>query len=79
VRKPGTGKSGDYRVITYYAGDTLPVFLLTVFGNTEKTSLTKAERNALATLTSTLAASLTRRLANDDRGDTTNPPTSRRI
>ena len=78
VRKPGTGKSGGYRVITYYAGDTLPVFLLTVFGKTEKANLTKAERNALATLTGTLAATLTQRHANDDRDDTTNTPTSRR-
>lgn len=30
--KPGTGKSGGYRVITYFGGDNLPVFLLTVFG-----------------------------------------------
>lgn len=78
VRKPGTGKSGGYRVITYYAGDTLPVFLLTVFGKTEKTSLTKAERNALATLTGTLADSLTRATVNDGRADSTNTPTSRR-
>ena len=78
VRKPGTGKSGGYRVITYYAGHTLPVFLLTVFDKTEKANLTKAERNALATLTCTLAANLTRRHANDDRDDTTNTPTSRR-
>ena len=56
----------------------LPVFVLTVFGKTEKTSLNKAERNALATLTSTLADSLTRRHANDDRADTTSTPTSRR-
>ena len=54
VRKPGTGKSGGYRVITYYAGDEAPVFLLTVFGKGEKDILTKAERNALAGLTKTL-------------------------
>lgn len=78
VRKPGTGKSGGYRVITYYAGETLPVFLLTVFGKTEKASLNKAERNALATLTSTLADSLTRGPASNARADSTNTPTSRR-
>ena len=58
VAKPGTGKSGGYRVITYFAGDDVPVFLLTVFGKTEKVSLTKAERNALATLTKRLKDSL---------------------
>ena len=58
VRRPGTGKSGGYRVITYYAGESLPVFLLTVFGKGEKDNLTKAERNALAGLTKTLRESL---------------------
>jgi hypothetical protein len=59
VRKPGTGKSGGYRVITYYAGNDVPVFLLTVFGKGEKDNLTKAECNALAGLTKLLKASLT--------------------
>jgi hypothetical protein len=58
VARPGTGKSGGYRVITYFAGDDVPVFLLTVFGKTEKVSLSKAERNALATLTKRLKDSL---------------------
>src|SRR3954465_161983 len=49
-RKRGGGKSGGYRVITYFAGDELPVFLLTVFAKGEKDNLTKAERNALAGL-----------------------------
>jgi len=38
-------------VIRYYAGDDVPVFLLTVFGKAEKVNLTKVERNALAGLT----------------------------
>lgn len=54
VAKPGSGKSGGYRVITYYGGDDMPVFLLTVFGKNEKASLSGAERNALAKLTKTL-------------------------
>lgn len=58
VAKPGKGKSGGYRVITYFAGDDVPVFLLTVFGKKEKANLTKAERNALAGLTKTLRNSL---------------------
>lgn len=62
VRKPGTGKSGGYRVITYFAGTDVPVFLLTVFG---KANLTKLERNRLAALAKTLKDSLGRR---PDRG-----------
>ena len=48
VAKAGAGKSGGYRVITYFAGDDVPVFLLDVFGKADKANLTKAERNDLA-------------------------------
>lgn len=58
VAKPGKGKSGGYRVITYFAGNDVPVFLLTVFGKNEKVSLSKAERNALAVLTKSLRTTL---------------------
>ncbi|SNS37659.1 type II toxin-antitoxin system RelE/ParE family toxin [Sphingopyxis indica] len=56
--KPGKGKSGGYRVISYFAGDDIPVFLLTVFGKGEKVSLSQGERNALAALTKTLRSTL---------------------
>lgn len=62
VARPGGGKSGGYRVITYYAGTDTPTFLLTVFGKNEKTNLTKGERNALATLTKTLTESFRRKI-----------------
>lgn len=54
VAKPGKGKSGGYRVITWFAGADIPVFLLTVFGKNEKANLTRGERNALAGLTKRL-------------------------
>jgi hypothetical protein len=50
----GKGKSGGYRVITFYSGADLPVFLLTVFCKGERPDLTKGERNALAQLTKVL-------------------------
>jgi hypothetical protein len=43
----GKGKSGGYRVITFYTGVGLPVFLLAVFGKGNKVDLTQAERNEL--------------------------------
>ncbi len=43
----GRGKSGSVRVITFYSGPPVPVFLLTVFGKGEKINLTRAERNEL--------------------------------
>lgn len=43
----GRGKSGGHRVITFYSGDDIPVFLITMFTKNEKTDLTPKERNAL--------------------------------
>lgn len=49
----GRGKSGGYRLITYYqVGER--VFLLTVFSKGDRANLTKAERNALKDLTALL-------------------------
>jgi hypothetical protein len=43
----GRGKSGGYRVVTYFCADDVPVFLLGLFSKGEKDNLSKAERNAL--------------------------------
>jgi hypothetical protein len=43
----GKGKSGGYRVITFYSGPGVPVFLITLFAKGEKVDLTQAERNAI--------------------------------
>ena len=42
------GKSGGVRVIYYYHNESMPLFLLTVFGKGEKANLSKSERNQLA-------------------------------
>jgi hypothetical protein len=46
----GRGKSGGYRVITFYSGVEVPVFLLNVFGKGDRADLTKAEVNALRSI-----------------------------
>jgi hypothetical protein len=51
----GKGKSGGYRVVTYYAADDVPVFLLTVINKGEKANLSKAEQNALRAELSAIA------------------------
>jgi len=51
----GKGKSGGYRVITFYSGSDIPVFLLNVFAKNEKTDLTANERNTLKRILSDLA------------------------
>src|SRR5208337_2773801 len=43
----GKGKSGGYRVVTFYSGKDVPVFLLAAYSKGEKANLTKAERNEL--------------------------------
>jgi hypothetical protein len=43
----GKGKSGGYRVITYFGGGDIPVFLLNVFSKGDRVNLSKAEVNAL--------------------------------
>ncbi len=46
-RRPGTGKSGGYRVIFYYAGQDMPLFLLNVFIKGDRANLSKAEQAVL--------------------------------
>jgi hypothetical protein len=43
----GRGKSGGYRVITFYSGRDVPVFLLNVFSKGDRVDLSQAERNEL--------------------------------
>ena len=50
----GKGKSGGVRIIYYYHNESMPLFLLTLFGKGEKANLTKAECNELAKFTSLL-------------------------
>jgi hypothetical protein len=45
--RKGKGKSGGYRVVTYFAGDDIPVFLLEVFAKNDKINLSKSEQNEL--------------------------------
>ncbi len=54
----GKGKSGGYRVVTYYYNAEAPVFLLWAYSKGDVANLTKAEKNALAKVTAALADSL---------------------
>lgn len=57
----GKGKSGGYRVITFYSGEDVPVFLLNLFAKNEKTDLSQAERNELKAVLAALADAYRRR------------------
>jgi hypothetical protein len=52
--KEGGGKSGGYRVVTWFGGGDVPVFLLTVFAKGRQATLTPDERNRLARITAAL-------------------------
>lgn len=49
VRFPvtGKGKRGGYRVIYYYGGDDIPVFLLATLKKSERADLRQSEKNEL--------------------------------
>ena len=43
----GRGKRGGYRLVTFYAGEEIPVFLLDNYSKASQANLSKAERNEL--------------------------------
>lgn len=51
----GKGKSGGYRVISYFAAEDVPVFLLNVFSKGERANLSQGERNTLRAILADLA------------------------
>lgn len=61
IRGNNKGKSGGVRVITFFTGGDLPVFLLTAFAKSARVNLTKAERNGLKTLTESIVEAYRRR------------------
>ena len=51
----GRGTSGGYRVVTFYSGIDIPVFLIDVFAKGDKINLTQSEKNQLKKLLANLA------------------------
>ena len=50
------GKSSGFRIIYYYHNESMPLYLLTVFGKNEKSNLSKSDRNHLAKAVKVLVA-----------------------
>jgi hypothetical protein len=55
VRFGGKGKSGGYRVITYYAAEDVPVFLLALVDKGQRADISQSDRNALREILGKLA------------------------
>ena len=58
----GKGKSGGYRTITFYSGEAMPVYLITVFSKGEKSTLTDKEAAALKVITRNIVAEHQKRI-----------------
>jgi hypothetical protein len=58
VAGKGRGKSGGYRVVTFFGGDDVPVFLLAVLAKGTRANFSKSERNAMRQATRSLRESL---------------------
>lgn len=62
IKGNNKGKSGGARVITFFSGANMPVFLVAAFGKSVKVSLTKAERNTLKTVTDQITKEYSKRV-----------------
>ena len=51
----GKGKSGGYRIITFYAAADVPVFILALVSKGQRADISQADRNALRVILATLA------------------------
>ena len=54
VAGKGKGKSGGYRIITFFSGADIPVFMITVYSKSQKENITDKEK----TIMKSLAASI---------------------
>ena len=55
IAHPGRGKSSGARVVFLFAGEDVPVFLLTVFAKNEKASLGTRERTVMVSAAKQMA------------------------
>jgi hypothetical protein len=59
----GKGKSGGYRTITFFSGEIMPIFLVTVFSKGQRSDLTEKECNELRQITKKIASNYRNRVA----------------
>ena len=58
IRARGRGKSGGYRVVTFFSGVALPVFLLDIYAKSDKANMTRGEVNRLRTIIDAISKEL---------------------
>lgn len=47
IARENKGKSGGYRIITFFSGINIPVFLVSIYGKNQKENITDSEKNIL--------------------------------
>jgi hypothetical protein len=57
----GKGKSGGYRVITFFSGAAIPLFLFHAYSKADKADLDGKERNALRAVTKEIVETYAKR------------------
>lgn len=57
IARRGAGKSGGFRTIYVYAGQHIPLFLMTVYGKNEKANLSTKELATSVALSKAIVAS----------------------
>lgn len=57
----GKGKSGGYRVVSYYCGEGAPVFLIAVLAKNSRANFSKAELGAMSTVAKSISEAVARR------------------
>lgn len=50
AKSKGKGKSGGYRVITFFSGVDIPVFLITAYAKSQQGNITAQEKHSLKAL-----------------------------
>lgn len=60
LAKNGTGKSGGFRLFSFYLDSTMPVFLLWILDKADAANLTDAQEQAFKLLTAELKKELAR-------------------
>ena len=55
IAAKGRGKSGGYRVITFFTGADIPVFLITAYAKSQKENITADEKKTMKGLSDRIA------------------------
>lgn len=62
VAGKGKGKSGGFRVITFFSGPDIPAFLITIYGKSQKAAIMTSEKKTMKVLSNILVDTYKRKM-----------------